>query len=115
LLQVKDAEFEFDIRVLTRVPLQTPEDEKKDVQSGHAPSMDFLAPDRVELKGMLAPKQAGDAKSTQMGIKVKVRMEQADLPAGLIKLMHLMDHAVTAVPAKGPVTNGDQLEPDQKP
>jgi hypothetical protein len=92
LLQVKDAEFSFSIRVLTRVPLQSSEDDK---QPGMPPSKDYLAPDRVEMKGLLAPHRSMGDQSSEMNINVKVRMEQADLPSGILKLLSAMDHATT--------------------
>src|SRR5215471_5869357 len=104
LLQVKDAEFSFAVRVLTRVPLQSAEEEKKDV--GHDSNKDFLAPERVELKGMLAPHGSGGEKMSEMNINVKIRMEQADMPAGLMKLMNLMEHSASAQPR--------ELKPDGK-
>jgi hypothetical protein len=97
LLHVKHAEFDYNIRILTRVPLQSSEQE--DAQSGHAPSKDYLALDRVELKGMLARGSEKSERSSEMNMKVKIRMEQSDIPAGLSKLLSLMDHSVTAAPA----------------
>ncbi len=95
LLQVKDAEFEYNIRILSRSPLQNPDQE--DVQTGRAPSTDYLAPDRIELKGLLAP--GSGERTSGMNIKVKIRMEQADVPIGLTKLLSVMDQHVSAVPA----------------
>jgi hypothetical protein len=98
LLQVKDAEFELDLRVLTRVPLGGP-DEDGAVAPPVAASPDFLAPDRVELKGLLAPSsQSGGGTANQAHIKMRVRMTQSDMPAGLMHLMRLMGDSVTAAP-----------------
>jgi hypothetical protein len=123
LLQVKHADFEFDIRVLSRVPLaHEPEispdadqgapaardqpatgtagaTERKDTQARPSLSSDFLSKDRVELKGFLAPSRgAGDTNSVDANIKVRVRMEQSDLPAGLIHLLKIMGDNVTVAP-----------------
>jgi hypothetical protein len=96
MLQVKDAEFNFSVRVLTRVPLQSSDEPDKSVS--HESNKDFLAPERVELKGLLAPKGAVGERATTMNIDVKIRMEQADMPAGLMKLMTLMDHSANSQP-----------------
>ena len=123
LLQVKHADFEFDIRVLSRVPLShEPEiapdadrsapaaqdrlatgtagaPETTDIQARPSLSSDFLSKDRVELKGFLAPSRgAADTNSVDANIKVRVRMEQSDLPAGLIHLMKIMGDNVTVAP-----------------
>jgi hypothetical protein len=99
LLQVKDAEFEYNLRVLSRVPLQ--DSEKEHAATGNIPSKDFLAPDRVELKGMLAPPSAAGEQSSAMNIKVKITMGQAELPAGLTRLLGVMDQNASVVPGKG--------------
>jgi hypothetical protein len=122
LLQVKHADFEFDIRILTRVPLEdlskNVSDQRRD-GAGHdqqtdplgvpaqntslsmkpqrtRPTIDFLKNDRVELKGFLASTRGGSdgRPSLEASIKVKVRMEQSDLPAGLIHLMSMMGESV---------------------
>jgi hypothetical protein len=98
MLQVKDAEFNFSVRVVTRVPLQSADD--KDQTLGHDSNKDFLAPERVELKGMLAPKGAGGERLSAMNIDIKIRMEQSDMPAGLMKLMNLMDHSASSKPKR---------------
>jgi hypothetical protein len=97
LLQVKDADFDYMIRILARVPLQSDND---DATLTGAPSKDYLAPDRVELKGLIAPANSGQ--TSAMNIKVKVRMEQADIPLGLTKLFTLMDQTVAASPQNPP-------------
>jgi len=129
LMQVKHADFEFDIRVLSRVPLEhqtalmpdavqgpttgakdggggqqqatdtAGSAEKRDTQARPPVSADFLSPDRVELKGFLAPSRGGsESGSVDANIKVRVRMEQSDLPAGLIQLMKIMDDSVSVAP-----------------
>lgn len=122
LMQVKHAEFDFDIRVVTRVPLETPRDnaqqqkteqksqdaqndtEPKDPQERKANATntgpDYLDANRVELKGFLAKSRggAGGSMVTDASIKVRVRMEQSDLPAGLIQLLKMMDDNVSLVP-----------------
>jgi Protein of unknown function (DUF2589) len=123
LMQVKHAEFDFDIRVVTRVPLEDPQEdqqEQKTAQQEQQPPQDtdqnnpqerkvsasskppnYLDASRVELKGFLANTRggAGGRTVTDASIKVRVRMEQSDLPAGLIQLLKMMDDNVSLVPA----------------
>ncbi len=64
---------------------------------------DYLAPELVELKGMLSPHPGtAGSQTSEMNLRVKVRMEQADIPAGLLKLLTIMDQAVTTAPAQEP-------------
>jgi hypothetical protein len=99
LLQVKDAHVEMDLRVLTRVPLGDPGDDKAAAPPPAAASPDFLAPERVELKGFLSPSSpAGGSATNQAHIKMRVHMSQSDMPAGLIQLMRIMGDSVTAEP-----------------
>ncbi len=96
MLQVKDAEFNFSVRVLTRVPLASTDE--KDQTLSHDANRDFLAPERVEMKGLLAPRGSRGEQVSSMNIDVKIRMEQADMPAGLMKLMSVMDQTASAQP-----------------
>jgi hypothetical protein len=100
LMQVKHAEFDFDIRVLSRVPLEDPRPDHQDQQATPQASTDYLSKDRVELKGFLASSRggAGGQATTDASIKIRVRMEQSDMPAGLIHLMKVMDESVTVAP-----------------
>jgi hypothetical protein len=100
LLQVKHAEFEYNIRILSRVPLQSPDGE--DAETGFTPSQDYLSPDRVELKGLLGPATGKGESVSSMSMRVKIQMEQSDIPIGLSKLMTVMDQNVTARPVPAP-------------
>jgi hypothetical protein len=96
LLQVKNAQFDYNIRIISRVPLQSPDE---DVDTGYTMSKDYLAPDRVELKGMLGPGAGRGETSSAMSMRVKIQMEQSDIPAGLTKLLSIMEQNVGATPA----------------
>jgi len=95
MLQVKDAQIDFDIRVLSRVPLGEHHDDVHDPAFSASP--DFLAPDRVELKGFLTSSPPGEA-TNQASIRMSVRVEQSDMPAGLMHVMKLMGESVSAAP-----------------
>jgi Protein of unknown function (DUF2589) len=100
LLQVKTADFDFGVRILSRVPLegQKAEDAKVVSASGKLKPEDFLSPGRVELKGSVS-RHSEDAKSSsEMHMKVRIHMDQADIPAGLLTLFNLMGQSVTTQP-----------------
>lgn len=99
LLQVKHADFDFDIHVVTRVPVEDPRGGREDSALNKPMSPDYLSENRVELKGFLAGGRRGGAAGTaDASIKVKVRMEQSDLPVGLTNLMRIMDESVSVAP-----------------
>jgi hypothetical protein len=91
---VKEASIDFDIRVLSRVPMSDGSEAVADRKV--APSMDFLAAERLEFKGFLASaRPSGRAEAiNEANIKVHVKMAQSDLPAGLLQLMTLMGESV---------------------
>lgn len=95
LLQVQEADFDFDIKILDA--LSQAEEEKFSLEDGK--SVEQLPADggvgAFRLRASLAPKQ-GEGSSTSnaqqslsANMKVKVKMRQADMPAGLSNLLHL--------------------------
>lgn len=102
LLQVKDAEFDFAIRILDHVargpqlPTKTQPESK-----GQADLTEFLSKNRVELKGAIArqPAPSSNQRTTDLQLRVKIRMEQADMPAGLMKLLSVLDQGISSAPA----------------
>ena len=92
LLQIQEADFDFDIKILDALS-QTSE-EKFSVEEGkgvRAPQED----NGLKLRVSLAPKQgeqsatANVQQSLSANMKVKVKMRQADVPAGLSNLLHM--------------------------
>lgn len=92
LLQVQEADFDFDIKILDA--LSHTSEEKFSLEEGkgvHAPQAD----NGLKFRVSLAPKQgeqsaaASVQQSLSANMKVKVKMRQADMPAGLSNLLHL--------------------------
>lgn len=92
LLQIQEADFDFDIKILDALS-QTSE-EKFSLEEGkgvRAPQED----NGLKLRVSLAPKQGEQSTSSNVqqslsaNMKVKVKMRQADMPAGLSNLLHL--------------------------
>ena len=100
LLQVKDAEFDFTIRILdheSRGPQPRTDPTAAAVQDDGL--SDFLSMNRVELKGAIGRQAPTSAqRTTDVQVNVKIRMEQADVPVGLLKLLTVLDQNVTSLP-----------------
>lgn len=108
LLQVKEADFDFDIQIVDAV--SSDKDATFSLKNGT--SGDGDNPEGVKLRvSMAAANAEGRVKSTTQqsltaNMKVKVRMEQADMPGGLSNLLHLTTNnlqmeEVEALPASG--------------
>lgn len=92
LLHVQEADFDFDIKILDALS-QTHEEkfsmEKGNSMSGQQETNGF------RLRASLAPRQGQSGNSIHMqqslssNMKIKVKMRQADMPAGLSNLLHL--------------------------
>ncbi len=92
LLQVKEADFDFDIKILDA--LSESVEEKFSIEDGKSVSEQPGA-GGFKMRASLAPQQSaaqhkGDLQqSLAANMKVKVKMRQADMPAGLSNLLHL--------------------------
>lgn len=92
LLQVKEADFDFDIQIVDAVKEET--EETFSLKKGDVSQTDNEEK-QMKLRVSLAPSMGeGNSKATlQQGLtanmKVKVKMQQADLPGGLANLLHL--------------------------
>jgi hypothetical protein len=102
LLQVKYGEFDFAVRIIEHSTAQA--ESGGDPQGGQAPpgigddaaSSDFLSSHRVGMKAAVARQTSSEERRTEMQMKIKIRMEQADLPSGITKLLNLMDRSVNS-------------------
>lgn len=92
LLQIQEADFDFDIKILDALSQTSEEkfslEEGKGVRTPHEDN-------GLKLRVSLAPKQGEQSTSSNVqqslsaNMKVKVKMRQADMPAGLSNLLHL--------------------------
>jgi hypothetical protein len=88
LLQIKEAVFDFDIKILDAV--SETKEEKYSFEHQNEPEQQT---DRISMRAALAP-QTGSNKnqkdsSLSANMKVKVVMQQADMPSGLANLLSL--------------------------
>lgn len=103
-MQVKEADIEFALKIfeLRRQPGALPAQELPIAgarrHGAAGPSSDFLGGGRYEMVGAMGrtPPAGERDGSLDNQLKVKVRLEQADMPAGLAHLLRLMDESVKA-------------------
>jgi len=92
LLQVQEADFDFDIKILDA--LSESAEEKFSMEIGRIVSEQPGA-GGFKMRASLAPRQSARSHSGELqqslaaNMKVKVKMRQADMPAGLSNLLHL--------------------------
>lgn len=92
LLQVQEADFDFDIKILDAMSESVEDtfsmEKGKNVREHQEPGS-------FKMRASLAPQQASRVhggelqQSLSANMKVKVKMRQADMPAGLSNLLHL--------------------------
>lgn len=104
-LQIKDAEIDFSVLILDELKVT----EKSELESApQRPGDRALAPMNMkdigggglrQLKGTFGSSQGETSKrnSLEAQMRVKIRMEQSDIPTGLGKLFHIMEQNVTVV------------------
>ena len=109
LLQIDSAEFDFDIRLFTQVEYQnnprgergwTREGEEKEEGEGKEEIGKFQG-----FQARLSPTggRAEEGKSAQTldaNMKVKIKMKQADLPIGMIKMMTVFEQSTAVMQEK---------------
>lgn len=93
LLQIQEADFDFDIKILDAFSVS--EEEKFSLEKGEATVAPKSGGGGFKMRASLAPKQGEGSQSKNVeqsisaNMKVKVKMRQADIPAGLSNLLHL--------------------------
>ena len=93
LLQIQEADFDFDIKILDAFSVS--EEEKFSLEKGEATVAPKSERGGFKMRASLAPKQGDGSQSKNVeqsisaNMKVKVKMRQADVPAGLSNLLHL--------------------------
>lgn len=110
LLQVQEAEFDFDIKILDTVMEE--QEETFSIEEGKAVGKENAG--GFKMRASLAPKHEGGKNSNvQQGLsanmKVHVKMQQADMPGGLANLLHL---TANNVQMKETESNGNESESD---
>jgi hypothetical protein len=108
-MQVKEADIEFGLKIfeLRRRTAGSPaawratDDDpgRGGAAAGTGIHRDFLSGDRFEMVGAMGRMPSSGTTGQQAietQLNVKVRLEQADMPAGLVQLVRLMDESVKA-------------------
>ncbi len=104
-LQIKDAEIDFSILIIDEVKVN--ENTTSNTNPGETSSEQGIPPPFTlknlggegirEMKGTFGSSSSENSKrnSLEAQMRVKMRLEQADIPAGLGKLFHIMEQNVS--------------------
>lgn len=84
-LQIRDAELDYTVRILQTEALQPPA-ESHESMTERTPEGEPIAKLRASFAREPRP---GDRRTTDMLVKMKLRIEQADMPNGLAQLLAL--------------------------
>jgi hypothetical protein len=100
-LQIKDAEFDFYIKILDTYPInmkKRPERKPGPPEAGTKNEGEMREISPIDLKATLGrdPGRVDDRRALEVQMRAKIRVEQADVPAGLSKLFHIMEQQITA-------------------
>ena len=93
-IQIRDADFEFNVKI---TDIQTSES-KTSLSSPEAEAGDWLSKGRVEFRAAMGKMEiaAAEQRTVDLQMKVKLRVEQADITAGLSFLFRLMDQSISS-------------------
>lgn len=109
LLQVQEADFDFDIKILDA--LSESVEEKFSAEQGKS-IKEQQGSAGFKMRASLAPQQGSKSHSGELqqsltaNMKVKVKMRQADMPAGLSNLLHLTANNLQIEDAENEDTEG---------
>lgn len=107
-MQIKEAELEFFVKIVDMVQgrrrrqigtKETPPEEDKETAetAGLVPIADSS---RIDFKSMMGRGQlggeAGSRAGLDMQVHIKIKVEQADVPAGLSRLFNLMEQSISS-------------------
>lgn len=95
LLQVKEANFDFNIQIIDAISTDSKGTFSLKNKAGSTNSDTSMYDEGIKLRVTMAERKADGSlrssskQSLAANMKVNVKMEQADMPAGLLNLLHL--------------------------
>ncbi len=108
-LQIKDAELDYTVKIIQTEALSQRESEANQLMTSKRMGPTGEPP--ATLRATFArEQQPGDRRSIDMLVKMKLRIEQADMPGGLAQLLALASESGGQKPrltAEGDTKNGD--------
>jgi hypothetical protein len=110
LLQVRDAEFSFDVRLLDFDTGESAGPPSLRAQSAQEKAAVPTSPAPLTSRALLAPSGAagegGAGNTNSANMNVKLRMQQADIPAGVSALLNAMNESIsTSTTSEGTTDN----------
>jgi hypothetical protein len=108
-LQIREAELEFYVKIVDMLTedqagrsAQKGEGEKGEMEEPGSQEKLVRTPPRIDLKTMLGRGQPGAPATSKsafdMQVRVKIKVEQADVPAGMARLFNLMEQSISSTP-----------------
>ncbi len=93
-IQIRDADLEFNVKITDILTSDT----KTSLSAPDAEAGDWLSKGRVEFRAAMGKMEIATAerRTIDLQMKVKLRVEQADIPAGLSFLFRLMDQSISS-------------------
>ena len=112
-LQIREAELEFFVKIVDMLTedqagRSAQQDEAEENKTGEPGAQERLVrtPPRIDLKTMLGRGQPGAPTASKsafdMQVRVKIKVEQADVPAGMARLFNLMEQSISSTPLTEP-------------
>jgi hypothetical protein len=103
-LQIKDAELEFYVKILDFSKEQSlgkmQESFSKDTIVNPDNDSDAVKPapnERIQLRAAMGRGPTTNQSSMESQVRIKINMTQADVPAGLSKLFHIMEQSIAVI------------------
>lgn len=94
-IQIREAEIEFWVKV---TDIQSQALSSKINEAAQAPQGDWLSTTVPQLRTALGSTNTGQ-RSQELQMHVKLKLEQADVPAGLAHLFNILEQGITSQPA----------------
>jgi hypothetical protein len=108
LLQIREATFDFDIKILDSVTERNEQDFSFENENAPQENSDGKTSIRAALSPQPGKSTESKDSSLTANMKVKVIMQQADMPAGLANLLSLSAHNMS-------IEDAGENEPDGQP
>ncbi len=101
-LQIKDAELDYTVKIIQTEAMPSRRAESEQLMPGG----DLREPPATLRASFARDSRPGDRRSIDMLVKMKLRIEQADMPAGLAQLLALASDSGRQTPLPPPKKNG---------
>lgn len=95
-IEVKEADLEFNIKIADTQTTQV----RSQLADGETGGDDWFSRNRVEFRATMGKMDASESRKTDIQMKVKMKLERGDVPAGVQQLFQVMDQSVNSIEQK---------------